>query len=183
MNCSYWKTTMNSEIMNQLKNGDMRTKGKSEEVVVYVLKHPKQVDELFSGLLTHDAGLRMRCSDVLAKIAHHNPALIQPHKQYLIDTLSTIDQQEVQWHVAEIFSVIELDSKDQEKVVIILLHFLETTKSNIVKVFSLQALADIAERNSIHKFNVMQLIKNEMEKGTPSIVSRGKRLLKQLEKI
>ncbi len=172
---------MNSEIINQLKNGDMRTKGKSEEVVVYVLKHPKQVDELFSGLLTHDAGLRMRCSDVLAKIAHHNPALIQPHKQYLIDTLSTIDQQEVQWHVAEIFSILELDSKDQEKVVAILVHFLETTKSNIVKVFSLQALANIAKHNNSLKTNVVELIKVEMAKGAPSIVSRGKRLLKQLE--
>ena len=172
---------MNLEIINQLKDGDMRTKGKSEEVVVDVLKNPKLIDELFSGLLTHDAGLRMRCSDVLAKIAHHNPTLIQPHKQYLIDTISTIDQQEVQWHVAEIFSTIELDSKDQEKVVAILLHFLETTKSNIVKVFSLQALTDIAKHNNSLKTNTIELIRNEMAKGAPSIVSRGKRLLKQLE--
>ncbi len=171
---------MNSHIINQLKNGDLRTKGTSEDVVQEVLNNPTLVEELFSGVCTHDAGFRMRCSDALAKVAHHNPALLQPYTHVLIDTVSIIDQQEVQWHVAEIFSLIELDDKDQEKVVALLLRFLETTKSNIVKVFSLQALTDIAIRNDTFKCNVIQVVKHEMQNGAPSVLSRGKRLLKQL---
>ena len=174
---------MNSHIVNQLKNGDLRTKGKSEEVVQDVLKNPTLVEDLFSGVCsTRDAGLRMRCADVLAKVAHHNPALIEPYTHVLIDTVSTINQQEVQWHVAEIFSLIELDDKDQEKVVALLLRFLETTTSNIVRVFSLQALTNITTRNDTFKCNVIRVVKHEMENGAPSVISRGKKLLKQLEK-
>jgi len=150
-------------------------------VVQEVLSNPHLVAELFSGVFIPDPGLRLRCSDALAKVAHHNPPLLQPYTHVLIDTVSTIDQQEVQWHLAEIISLIELDQQDQEKAVTFLLRFLETTKSNIVKVFSLQALTDIARRNNTFKGTTIRVIKQEMEQGAPSIVSRGKKLLKLLE--
>lgn len=170
---------MISSLLRKLEQGDLRTTGKAEEVVEEVLAKPELFDQLFQGLFHSNAGVRMRSADALEKISAKRPDLIQPYKIQLINQVSKINQQEVQWHLAQMYSYLTLTREDQEQVATILISFVKTTKSNIVKVFSLQTLSDLAMENTKLKLEVIALIKSEMKKGAPSIVSRGKKLLKK----
>ena len=172
---------MKQNLLDKLAEGDLRTTGKVNEIVKQVLQNPSMFEELYSALFHGNPGIRMRTADALVKITSQNPELIQPYKKELIDNVSRVDQPEVQWHLAQLYSYLSLEKDEEMKILDILLGFIKNTNSNIVKVFSLQTLADIAEHNKDIKSKVVELIKNEMEKGAPSVMSRGKKLLKQLQ--
>jgi len=50
-------------IIEKLKTGDLRTKGKSEEVVNDVFNDPTLFDCVIAGMDNDDPGVRMRASD------------------------------------------------------------------------------------------------------------------------
>ena len=57
---------MNS-IVRKLKEGDLRQKGKSEEVVADVLKKPHLFRDVVAGILKAEPEVRMRASDAVEK--------------------------------------------------------------------------------------------------------------------
>ncbi|MEI7604340.1 MAG: hypothetical protein WCJ19_04955 [bacterium] len=170
-----------ASILDQLLKGDLRTIGNSNAVVKKVLKEPSLFKELFPCLFSKDPGMRMRSADALEKISLEKPELLQPYKKLLLGKVSMINQQEVQWHLAQMFSYLELTPSEEKKVVQILFQFLDTTNSSIVRVFSIQTLADIAERNNGLSKKILKRIKDEVRVGSPAVVTRGKKALGQLK--
>jgi len=79
------------------------------------------------------------------------------------------------------FSYLKTEKKDRDKIVKILFSWLDTEESNIVKVFSMQTLAELAEKDKTIRHKVVKKFEKMMKTGTPSIVSRGKKLLKKLK--
>ena len=63
----------------------------------------------------------------------------------------------------------------------ILLGYLEDP-SSIVRTFSMQALADLASRDERLLAQVMPLIERLTRTGTPAMRSRGRKLLRQLQR-
>jgi predicted ATP-dependent protease len=61
-----------------------------------------------------------------------------------------------------------------------LLTFLDD-KSRIVKTFSMQALADLAQEDEVLRREANKIITDLVESGSPAMKSRGKKLLKQLK--
>lgn len=160
--------------------GDMRTTGEADYIAHFVLKYPKRFSEVFNLMADREAGVRMRAADATEKVCRQRPQLIKPYIGKLIAKIAPIAQQEVQWHVAQLFGHATLTKAQTKKAVDILFTYIKETESNIVKVFSIQALADIAERDSQYKKAVLALIAKEMKSGHKSIVSRGRKLLRQL---
>lgn len=54
-----------TDSLNKLKGGDLRSKGKSEEVVDDILKQPLLFGEVFNGMLNDDPVVRMRAADAI----------------------------------------------------------------------------------------------------------------------
>jgi len=52
-----------NRIEKLLSVGDLRTTGKSEEVVKLVLSNPQLFEDVINAILTDDPGIRMRASD------------------------------------------------------------------------------------------------------------------------
>lgn len=170
------------EILEKLKGGDLRSIGRSEEVVQDILKNPKLFGVVFEGLFDNDPLVRMRAADALEKVSNKHQEYLQPFKTRLIDDAAKIKQQEVRWHVAQMFSRIELNTEEREKVVEILFSYLiDTEKSNIVKVFSMQTLADLAENDKNIRLKVLKRLEEALITGSPAILSRGKKLIKKLK--
>jgi len=82
-------------ILAKLRGGDLRSKGRSEEVLEDVLKNPDLLPILFNGLLHDDPVIRMRVADAVEKIARKRADLLQPFKNRLIEKVAKINQQEV----------------------------------------------------------------------------------------
>ncbi len=168
-------------ILDKLKGGDLRSIGRSEEVVEDILADPTLFTEVLEGLFCDDPVIRARSADALEKVSKKHPEYLKPHKMKLWEA-AKIEQQEVQWHVAQMMGYITLTKNEKDKAVRILSHWLDTNKSNIVRVMSLQTLADMAKDNDILKPIILEKIKKLLKNGTPSLTARAKKLLKKLER-
>lgn len=168
-------------ILEKLAGTDRRSIGNSNEVVVEVLTNPSLFESVFNGMQSDDPVLRMRCADVVEKITADHPEWLVPYKQSLIYKISRINQQEVRWHVAQMFSRLELSKKESQEVVGILSDYLKD-KSKIVKTFSMQALANIAEHDDKLRPRIISQLEILTQEGSPAMRSRGRKLLSMLKR-
>lgn len=166
-------------ILGKLKGGDLRSIGKANKVTKSILANPKLFQEIIQGITDADPLIRMRAADVAEKVSKQHPEYLQPFKRQLINEIAGISQQEVRWHVAQMFSYLSLTPKERNLVIKILLSWIENEKSNIVKVMSLQTLADFAKQDKKIKNQVMLLLQKFAVSGSPSLKSRSKRLLRE----
>jgi len=169
------------DVLKKLEGGDRRSIGRVSEVVADVLNDPSLFEAVFNGMLSDDPIIRMRSADAAEKITAKHPEYLQPYKEKLIQQVAKIDQQEVRWHVAQMFPRLELSGEERAVVVEILLDYLNN-KSKIVKTFSMQTLADFAERDADLRPKVIQLLEELTTTGSPAMKSRGRKLLEKLNR-
>ncbi|MFA4858017.1 MAG: hypothetical protein WC901_05530 [Candidatus Margulisiibacteriota bacterium] len=170
-----------SQILQKLKGGDLRSIGRADEVVQDILNKPALFAEVFDGMLDDDSCVRMRSADALEKVSVEHPEYLQPFKTRLIKEVAKIEQQEVRWHVTQMFSYIKVTDKERDDIMEILGFYLNHEESNIVKVFSMQTMADFAEKDKRLRPAVIKTIKKCMKTGSPAIVGRGEKLIRKLK--
>ena len=169
-----------NDILDKLSGGDRRSIGKADEVAGDIEKDPALFDDVFVGLTVKDPVLRMRAADVVEKVTFDRPDLLNSHKKEVISILSTAKQQEVCWHMAQIAPRLTYNETEESQIVSALKGNL-SHKSKIVQVFSMQALADIAEGNEQLQTEIIKIIKNKQKDGSPAIKSRARKLLEDFE--
>ena len=166
-------------LIEMLMGGDHRSIGRADEVVELVIASPDRFREIFEGILMDDSLIRMRCADVAEKVSKIRPDLLKPYKYRLLEEVSKINQQEVQWHLAQMMSYLDYTKEEEPKVVNILRGML-SSKSRIVVVSSLDTLTELAIRNPKLRDSVLENIEQAMKTGSPAVRSRGKRLLERI---
>ncbi|MBW1710457.1 MAG: hypothetical protein JRJ73_11325 [Deltaproteobacteria bacterium] len=110
----------------------MRSIGRAEEVVTDILRQPQLFDEVFEGMFDADPVIRMRAADVIEKVSQKHPEYLQPFKKRLISEVSKIEQQEVRWHTAQMLSYLSINRTERDRIVQILISYLDNEKSKIV---------------------------------------------------
>jgi hypothetical protein len=170
-----------NDVLKKLAGGDRRSIGRVSEIVAEVLNDSSLFKVVFNGMLSDDPIIRMRSADAVEKITTKHPEYLQPYKEKLIQQVAKSDQQEVRWHVAQMFPRLELSEEEQAVIVEILLDYLND-KSKIVKTFSMQALADFAERDAGLRPQVIKLLEELTRTGSPAMRSRGRKLLENLNR-
>jgi hypothetical protein len=170
-----------NDVLKKLEGGDRRSIGRVDEVVAEVLNDPFLFEAVFNAMLSDDPIIRMRSADAVEKITAKHPEYLQPYKKKLIQQVAKVNQQEVRWHVAQMFPRLELNKEERAVIVEILLDYLND-KSKIVKTFSMQALADLAERDASLRFKVVKLLEELTRTGSPAMRSRGRKLLEELNR-
>lgn len=166
-------------LLQKLSGGDRRSIGRSDEVVVEVLAEPALFPLLFEGMLSNDPLIRMRAADAVEKITAQQPEYLQPYKNQLIQQVARINQQEVRWHVAQLLPRLALTSAEIAQAVEILLTYLDDP-SKIVKTFAMQALADLAQQETSLRPQVVNVLTELTQTGSPAMQSRGRKLLRRL---
>ena len=170
-----------NNVLKKLEGGDRRSIGRVSEVVADVLNDPSLFEAVFNGMLSDGPIIRMRSADAVEKITANHPEYLQPYKEKLIQQVARINQQEVRWHVAQMLPRLELSKEERAVIVEILLDYLND-KSKIVKTFSMQALADFAERDAGLRPQVIKLLEELTRTGSPAMRSRGRKLLEKLNR-
>jgi len=169
------------DILEKLKGGDRRSIGRVSEVVTEVFEKPELFDPVFTGMLSRDPLIRMRSADAVEKITAVHPEYLQPFKNKLIQEVAKVDQQEVRWHAAQMFPRLKVSKEEQAVIVKILKGYLND-KSKIVKTFSMDALTAFAERDVRIRPQVIELLKELSRTGSPAMKSRGRNLLRRLDR-
>lgn len=165
-----------NEILEKLAGGDRRSLGRSGEVVRDVLIDPSLFETVFEGLFSPDSVVRMRAADAVEKITRERPDLLAPFKRQFIEQVAGIDQQEVRWHVAQMFSRLRLNKPERDAAADILLHYL-TGRSRIVKTFALQALTELARKDPSLRECARRALDEAVHTGSPAMRSRARKLL------
>ena len=167
-------------LLKKLEGGDLRSIGRSEEVVSDVLKSPDLFGILIMGIDVDDPCVCMRASDAIEKVSLKHPEYLRPHKKYLIEQLAKSKQKEVRWHLAQIVTRLDLNGEEERAIVDILMPWFKDG-SSIVKTFAMQALAGIAVNNSKLRPAILKKLKELTATGTPAMRARGRKLLEELE--
>lgn len=170
-----------TQILDMLKGGDLRSIGRSEEVVRIVLENPAKFGEVILGMVHEDGIVRMRSSDAVEKITIKRPELLEPYKEFIMTRAAIVDQKEVRWHVAQILPRLDLSNDDVQVAVGILKGYLDDD-SRIVRAFTMEALVGFVEKDPDLEAWVITLIEKLVEEGSPAMRSRGKKLLSWLRK-
>jgi hypothetical protein len=123
--------------------------------------------------------IRVRAADAVEKASRKHFELLQRWKRQLLGVLALSEDKEVRWHVAQMLPRLRLTSRENDQVVNILRRYLDD-ESSIVKTFSMQALADLAERDDRLIPQVRTLIEWHTRTGTAAMRSRGRKLLSRL---
>lgn len=77
---------------------------------------------------------------------------------------------------------LDLNQEERASVVARLVEYLND-KSNIVKTFSMQALADLAEKDTTVRVKVIPLLEELTRAGSPAMRSRGRKLVQRLTNV
>jgi hypothetical protein len=168
-------------ILEKLKGGDRRSIGRANEVVRQVLRTPALLGELFKGMRSGDALVRMRAADAAEKVSAQRPDLLQRYKRSLLNTIANIDQQEVRWHVAQMIPRLNLTPTERVRAVGILFAYF-SLKSKIVRTFALQALVSLSYNDPDLRRRVVKILRDVIETGSPALRARGRKLLEQLRR-
>jgi hypothetical protein len=148
-------------------------------VVEIIRRQPALFPALIDGMHHDDEVVCMRAADALEKLTVTNPEWLQPFKVQLIKLAARTAQQELRWHLAQVLPRLKLSRRDLVIVVAILRGYLEDP-SRIVKTFALQGLTDLAMQEPRLRAPIRRRILSLMRTGSPSMKSRGRKLLLQL---
>jgi hypothetical protein len=147
-------------IYDLLTGNDLRSIGKSNEVVQLITSDPVLFDEVFQGIFHKDKVVRARCADAIEKIAVRFPKMIQKKKSVILKNLHKFHQKEVMWHIALMVGYLKLTPKELVKTFDVLYKWLNTSDSIIVKVACIQSLAIHAMKNR----KLLKSVRDEIEK-------------------
>jgi hypothetical protein len=165
-------------LLKKLSGGDRRSIGRSNEVAAHVLAHPANFRHLIKGLAANDPVLRMRAADAIEKITTRRPDLLRPYKRKLLAIAGSTNQQEIRWHAALIIPRLQFTPKERAAALDILFDYLRD-KSSIVKTWATQAIWDLAAPDAKLKAQIIPLVEELTQVGTPSMRARGRNLLRQ----
>ncbi len=177
------KARTSGTIYDLLTGNDLRSIGKSNEVVSMVIRDPELFGEVFNGIFHEDKVIRARCADAVEKIAKESPEYIQNKKEILLKNLEKFNQKEIIWHVAMVLDYLELTKKEIDKSLNMLYKWLNESDSIIVKVACMQTLANFALKNKLPLKSVRDEIEKQMINGAPAVKARGRYLLKKFGKL
>lgn len=163
----------------RLIGGKACSTGQALAVASEVLTRPERFGELFCGLEHDDPLIRMRVAYALSKVADERPELLQPYKDRFIDRLADPANSHLcRACMLQTLHRLELTPDDIGLLTDMLRDFMHS-ESSIVKTFSLQLLVDFAEADTNLRPEVMPLLWDALERGTPAMRARARKLMKR----
>ena len=171
-----------SPILKKLYGGDLRSIGRSDQIVSEVIENPRLFGELFRGMLSENpAVVRLRAADAVEKITRQRPDYLRRYKRKLILDVARTDQCGVRWHVAQMLPRLNLTRRDLPSVLDTLRVYLNDP-SRIVATSAMQALADLAKRFPHLLPSVLPELRSRTAAGSAATKARGRKLLAELDK-
>jgi hypothetical protein len=105
-------------VLDKLRGGDLRSIGRSNEIVADIEEDSSIIEKVFPGLYNCDPVVKARSADVIEKATRNRPELLLNHKKQIILILQNEMQQEVCWHIAQIIPRLKYKPKEEKKILL-----------------------------------------------------------------
>lgn len=168
-----------ADVRSLLTGGDRRSIGHVDQVITLVEADPALFGQLIAAMTDSDPLVRMRGADAVEKLTLTHSAWLAPYATELLGPAASIQQQEVQWHLAELLPRLPLSAQDRQRAWEIMQRNFATSPSKIVRVFSLQAMFDLSAEDPNMRADVLDLCEAALNDPAPSMRSRARALLKR----
>lgn len=114
-----------NDLLRELGGGDLRSEGRAAEVAARVADDPVRLAALAEGLDLDDRLIRARTCMALEILSRTHCDLLRPLRPRLIRTAERETVAQARWHLAEVFRSVPLTPKQTERLVPVLLSYLE----------------------------------------------------------
>jgi len=164
------------DLLARFSGGDRRSTGEADAVAEDVEHGTVSAAHLVAAMASSaDAVVRMRAADALEKATRAHPELLAPVREELLGLLETATQQELRWHLAQMTPRLSLTKAQKERAVASLKGYLDDP-SSIVKTEALDALVALATADGRLAREVLPLLEEAIDSGTPAMRARARRL-------
>jgi len=161
--------------------GKTNSLGRTGEVIESVLHDRNQMDELYSCVFDDDAWIRMRAIDALEKICRQHPDWLLPYIDRFQSELALSNQASVQWHLAQIYSQVNLTIEQKRKAIDWLKGLLSSVEVDwIVAANAMYTLVQFAKDNYVTKDEIISLIEIQQKHKSKSVVRKANKFLSEL---
>ncbi|MBL8173373.1 MAG: hypothetical protein JNK48_01800 [Bryobacterales bacterium] len=163
-------------LLDKLRGGTRQTLGRSKAVARQILAHPELLPELLEAFATQDRVLISRAADALEAIGAGRPALLLPHKQFILTLLTQFDFWEVREHVCLMLPRLRLTSDERLQAFDTVREWLGD-RSSIVRTFALQTMWDLGSEDASLREEAIAHLQQALVHGTPAMKARARILL------
>ena len=165
-----------------IEGGHKNSLGRVNEVIEIVLHDKSRLDELYSCLFEEDAWVRMRAADALEKICRQHPNWLLSYIDKFQSELATSTQPSIQWHMAQIYSEVELSPKQKDAAIDWLKRLLSTKDVDwIVSANAMDALAQFARDGSVPVTDLVSLLKIQQTHKSNAVIKRATKQLAEFD--
>lgn len=163
-----------------LEGGHKNSLGRVNEIIELVLADKSRLEELYQAMFHEDAWARMRAADAFEKICRSHPEWIAPYVDRIQQELSSSEQASIQWHLAEIYMQVELDTRQKKHAIEWLKELLSTTDVDwIVAANSMKALVHFTAKGDFSKSDLLALLRIQQDHKSNAVKKRAAKLLAQ----
>lgn len=161
--------------------GKTNSLGRAQEIIELVLNDKDQLAELYRCVFHDDAWVRMRAIDSIEKICRIHPEWLLPYVDRLQSELAHSDQHSIQWHLAQIYSQVDLTASQKRLAIMWLSSRLEQKDVDwIVAAQAMTTLVQFTHDGAVPKKSTIALLKLQQSHKSKSVVKRATKLLAEL---
>lgn len=162
--------------------GHANSLGRSREVLDEVKSDPTRMTELFDCIYSEDAWVRMRAMDTFEKAVRDNPELAKPYTNTLVYELTKSDQPSIQWHLAQLYTEVELSLSQQAKAISWLKGRIAVTAVDwIVAVNVMKTLLYFYELGFVGKAELKALYEIQSQHQSKTVCKKAQQFLEALD--
>lgn len=162
------------------EDGKKNSLGRANEVVEIVLNDRSRLDELYRTIFDTDAWVRMRAIDAFEKVCRLHPSWIQSYIDAIQTDLSDNTQASIQWHIAQIYSHVELTQLQRKAAIHWLKTILRSSDADwIVAANSMATLAYFARQGYVNRSDLLTALSIQKNHKSHAVVKRANTLLQE----
>jgi len=162
-----------------LSGGDRRSIARSNRALSRIQARPQLVAEVARLVGDEDWLISMRSMDLLEKLAHQNPAWIEPHKRLFIGPLAESDKWEIHLQIVRALPLFAWTPVEMRRVHEILLRDVEHPQK-FVRAWALDSLATLAQKDSSLMPTVRRSLREFESSESKALAVRAKRIRERL---
>lgn len=169
-----------SELLDALRGDGRATRG--IDLVAVVVENPQFVQDLVAGMMSKEPVLQSRSADLLLKVCMKRSRALSPVKAALLTQVPAVREASVRERLVQMYPHLELSKQERDQALAVLRGWVISEKSPIVKVFALEAMADLAYVDMNLKREVAKLADELVRAGGASVRPRAKAVIMRLER-
>lgn len=161
--------------------GKSNSLGRANEIIQRVLNDKALLGALYACVFNEDAWVRMRAIDAIEKICRQRPEWLLPYVDRFQTELGSSSQPSIQWHLAQMYSQLDLNKKQ----IRIAIKWLKDLLSNvevdwIVSANTMKTLVQFTREGSVTVEETVRLLKLQQRHASKSVVKKAHKLLLEL---